>query len=96
MKFSASIHFQEGATWLSSANFSRNRSVAEQFVLRILKEKGPLSIPEIEDYADTCTPRTARAAVFSLAQSNAIYRTNPGLSGKGIRAIYAIKENDDA
>ena len=55
---------------------------------------GPLSLDDIENNADTCSPRSARAGVYSLARDGEVYRTNPGISGKGVKAIYALNQQE--
>ena len=63
------------------------------YVKRILTERGPLPLPEIMGAADTCSPSTARDAVYSLAREGVIYRTNPNETGRGVFAIYAMRED---
>lgn len=62
---------------------------AQRFVLHHLLENGPSTIEDIESHASGCSPRTARNAVFALANLGRIYRTNPGES-RGVPAIYSL------
>jgi len=62
----------------------------EEYVLRFLSD-GPKSRPEILGSTDSCTERQAKEAIYKLVQKGSIYRTNPGLVGRGNEAIYAIK-----
>jgi hypothetical protein len=95
-KFAAHANWNESQFWLSPAEpreSVKSYNKSQEYVLRILKERGALKLSEVEGCADTCSSAAARAAVFSLAKSGEIYRTNPGEYGRGIEAIYAIKEN---
>lgn len=98
IRFAAQIHFDQDMTWLSPIAQSQyaKRNPGEEYVIRILKERGEMSLPEIKASADTCSARMARDAVFKLSREGAIYRTNPGETGRGHPAIYAIKEEEPA
>jgi RecA-family ATPase len=69
---------------------TRQRPASQQYVLRYLEEHGPSPMPEIMSHADVCSGNAARQAVYSLAEKGLIYRTNPGVSGKGVQAIYTL------
>lgn len=62
---------------------------AQKFVLHHLLENGPSTIEDIESHASGCSPRTARNAVFALANMGRIHRTNPGES-RGVPAVYGL------
>ena len=62
---------------------------AEEFVIRYLTEHGASGKETIEGAADTCSPNGARQAIYSLAKSETIRRTNPSASRK-IQAIYEL------
>lgn len=53
-----------------------------------------MAVDDIENNADTCSPRAARSAIYSLARGGDVYRTNPGLAGKGVKAIYTLSQQE--
>jgi hypothetical protein len=63
---------------------------AEHYVLGYLEEHGASAIPVITAAADTCSPNSARFAVYSLADKRKIFRTNPDEGGKGVAAVYDL------
>jgi hypothetical protein len=69
---------------------------ADEFVLRFLKGKGSAAaLSEIEGSADTCSSNAARLAVYRLAKSGTIYRSNPNIKGRGIEAKYDLVSRRD-
>jgi hypothetical protein len=98
IRFAAQIHFDQDTTWLSpiTQNQYARRSVGEEYVIRILKERGAMPLPEIKASADTCSERMAQDAVFKLSREGVIYRTNPGETGRGHPAIYDVREKEPA
>jgi hypothetical protein len=100
MRFAAMAHWSDGQFWLTPDDVKSNKviSKSKEYVMRILTEKGEMSLPDIESNADICSGKAARSAVYALAKEDVIYRTNPGEYGRGIVARYALKpggENDD-
>ena len=65
-------------------------SKSQAYVIRYLTEHGPSPMPRIMGAADTCSGPTARNAVYSLAASGAVYRTNPEETNVGVEAVYAL------
>ena len=63
-------------------------SKPKKFVMDYLREHGNSSITDIMDAADSCTPQSARQAVYSLVDDKIVYRTNPG--NKGEKAFYNL------
>jgi len=97
-KFAAQIHFSDEQAWLTASEVIQGGprySKSQEYVNRVLKERGPMALPDIMAFADICSGEAARAAVYSLAKMDVIYRTNPGAVGQGIAAIYAIKNGND-
>lgn len=86
------------ATWIEDRFFLRpcenekstHYSKAESYVLRFLEEHGASPIPAITGAADTCSPKSAQLAIYSLAGKGKIYRTNPAENGRGVSAVYDI------
>ena len=68
----------------------RGRTRSQQYVLRYLEEHGQSSLPEIMSHADVCSGNAARQAIYALAETGLIYRTNPGVNQRGVKAIYAL------
>ena len=64
----------------------------EEFVLRFLSKNGASEIKTIMGGADSCSGKTAEAAVYSLVKREKIYRTNPSDNLK-IQAIYDLISN---
>lgn len=74
---------------------STHYSKSESYVLRYLEEHGASGTPAIMGAADTCSPKSAQLAVYSLASKGKIYRTNPAESGRGVSAIYDLERGND-
>jgi hypothetical protein len=63
-------------------------------VVRYLTENGGrATIEAIEQNADSCSPVTARKAVYSLARRDTIRRCNPG--GQGVIAEYELARSPE-
>ncbi|MCO6450411.1 MAG: AAA family ATPase [Caldilineales bacterium] len=94
-KFAGQAHFSDGLFWLSAidgeaSNAKHTPSPSEGYVLRFLDENGPSAVSDIMNQADTCSPESARRAVYSLAQIGLIRREDEG--GRGRSAVYALAE----
>jgi hypothetical protein len=63
---------------------------AERYVLRFLEEHGDSDVSSIEAAPDSCTPRAARNAVYSLADKGLIKRIDGGR--QGTKAMYDLTE----
>jgi hypothetical protein len=98
-KFTAYANWSDsGQFWLGPAEEKgpeKHYTNGQKYVLKILTERGPMSLQEIEDNVDSCSPRAARDGVYALARDGEVYRTNPGDGGKGVKAIYAICQHED-
>lgn len=70
-------------------------SKAESYVLRYLEEHGASEKPAIMGAADTCSPKSAQLAVYSLTSKGKICRTNPAERGRGVSAVYDLVRGDD-
>jgi len=66
----------------------------QKHVMEYLREHGPTSIQTVINAASICSPRTARNALFELAEAGLIARIDGG--GTGASAIYALHGNGDA
>lgn len=60
----------------------------EEYVLRYLREHGAATMKDIMDHADTCTDKTARVSVYSLAKRGVVERVDKG--GPGETATYDL------
>ncbi len=67
---------------------------AEAYVLRYLGEHGPSLLQDIQGHADTCTERTAKNAVYSLARLGRVKRCDEG--SQGSLATYELVKEDVA
>lgn len=90
--FSAHAHFEIGSFRLAEADIGTTRTAnlgpSERYVLRFL-ENGPATIRAIMDGADSCSPETARRAVYKLADAGRVRRADTGQStGRGNEAKY--------
>jgi len=91
--FAATANFEPGKFWLTSSTASKAElrlGKAQRYVMRFLKEHGPSKISEIADHADSCSPESARRAVYSLADLGLVRRMDDG--GSGQKATYALAE----
>jgi hypothetical protein len=91
--FAAEAHFEPGAFYLTSSTASKAElklGKAQRYVMRFLKEHGPSEIGEIASHADSCSPESARRAVYSLADLGLVRRMDDG--GSGQKATYALAE----
>jgi len=68
----------------------RTRPDSENFVIEFIKQHGATDIETLEENADICSPKAARAAAYRLAKEKTIQRVNEG--GKGIKAKYDLTE----
>ena len=78
-----------------AADNKRSYSKGERYVLRYLEDNGDSPLTEIMGAADSCSPNTAKVAVYSLVDKGAIYRTNPEDKGRGTVARYDLKAGYD-
>lgn len=69
---------------------------SERYVLRYLTENGASPLPDIRGAADSCSPKAAELAVYSLVDKGFIYRTNPHEKGRGAAAIYDLTQGGRA
>jgi hypothetical protein len=93
IKFSAEAHWEEDKFYLTpSVNMARGKSynTAQNYVIRFLTEHGASSKHDIQASADSCSPRAAGDAIYTLVAEGKIRRTNPGVTGKGSFAIYEL------
>jgi hypothetical protein len=90
------VNFSGLITWLDDQFYisgsKRESSPEEQFILDYLGEHGASSLPDLQAAGELHTPSGIKLAVYSLAKSGKVYRTNPGKSGRGVKAIYDMKE----
>lgn len=99
IRFAAMIHFDQDMTWLSPiepVDKEKKRTAGEEYVIRILTERGPMTIEDIQTNANVCSERTAYNAVYKLAQEGVIERSNflEGAGGRGKKAIYQIRARE--
>jgi hypothetical protein len=104
LKFAAAAHFQTDAQGVVARVYltptgpvaarPRDRSKGERYVLRYLREQGPATIKAIREHADSCSPTTARQAVYSLADQGLVARTDA--CGPGEQATYALTVKAEA
>ena len=96
MQFAMRATWEMDSFYLTGAEACQKKkglNKAQEYVLRYLKENGPSALINIINAADTCSPEAARKAVYNLARLQLIQRTNPGLSGQGVTAIYELTKN---
>jgi hypothetical protein len=87
--FAATAHFDIGTFRLSEADPQTGQaklSPSERYVLRYLEQNGSGTVQQIMSNADTCSPETARRAIYNLADRNAIKRSDGG--GRNQEATY--------
>ena len=93
-RMAAHIRFEEDPfkVFISRADLAQASkfSAGESYVLRYLKKHGPSTVKAIQDHADSCSPVTARKAVYSLALGNFVERIDEG--GTGAEATYQITQ----
>lgn len=91
IKFAATASWEGDQFYLNRADSTSlsNQSQSEKYVLDYLTENGNAPLDKITASADICSPRSAKAAVYKLANNGAIYRTNPH-AGIGVKAIYGL------
>lgn len=65
-------------------------SKSQRYVLLYLLEHGNSTLDDIKNKADTCEPRTAKDAVYVLADKGYVKRTDTG--GRGIQAEYDLTD----
>lgn len=78
--------------WLTASAHTpkskRSFNKGQEYVLRYLLKNGKSVIDDITGNADTCSPETARKAVYALATSSLIERADAG--GRGSTAEYEL------
>lgn len=70
-----------------------NRS--QEYVVRFLTEHGASRKGDIMGAADVCSSDAAENAIYSLKSKGLIHRINPDETGRGVQAIFALKEQKD-
>jgi RecA-family ATPase len=93
VEFSAEAHWSGDQFYLTEVEYkedTKRLSRSEKFVMGFLKENPASPIPEIMGAADICSAEAARRAVYKLAESGLVYRTNPKDRGRGVAAIYDL------
>lgn len=89
------VNFTGLITWLEDQFYisvsERESSPEEQFILDYLGENGPSALPDIQAAGDLHSPSGIKSALYALAKVGKVWRTNPGLSGRGVKAIYDLK-----
>jgi hypothetical protein len=65
-------------------------SQSQQYVIDFLTEFGTSPLSAITSGADSCSPNSAKHAVYDLVRKKIIRRTNPDEKGQGVGAIYEI------
>jgi hypothetical protein len=90
--FGASANFMTDMFWLrpSTASTSQEFSKGQRYVLRYLLANGASPMNDIMSNADSCSERTAKNSVYSLADAGFVARTNDG--GQGAKAIYDLTD----
>lgn len=80
--------------YLSTTEINPKQSAnkGQRWVLRYLTEHGNSAMDDIVSDPDTCQPATARTAVYSLADSGHVKRTNSG-TGRGVKAEYELTDS---
>lgn len=105
------VRYGHARTWAAQANWGPGQfyltgadtkkagpaplSKSQEFVTRYLGEHGASPLPVITAAADTCSPGTARNAIYSLASLGIVKRTNPEAHGNEA-AIYELANRDTA
>jgi hypothetical protein len=68
----------------------KGNSGPQAFVLSYLQEHGSAPLPAIMSAAACWKSATLRKAVYDLAASGKVIRTNPAEHGKGVPAVYSL------
>ena len=90
ISWSAEASWEDDIFYLLPTSPVHRSSSREEFVINFLKENGESTISEIIKSPVGCTAQGARKAIFSLAKSGDIARSNP--EDKTKAAIYKIVE----
>lgn len=90
ISWSAEASWEDDIFYLLPTSPVQRSSSREEFVINFLKENGESTIAEIIKSPIGCTVQGARKAIFSLAKSGYITRSNP--EDKTKAAIYKIVE----
>jgi hypothetical protein len=69
---------------------------SQEYVIGYLKEHGASAMINIMNDAEAPSTDATRKAVYSLVRFGLIHRTNPGMNGMGVSAIYALGERREA
>ena len=88
----ASANFMTDMFWLrpSTASASQEFNKGQRYVLRYLLANGTSPMNDIMSNADSCSERTAKNSVYSLADAGFVARTNEG--GQGTKATYDLTD----
>jgi hypothetical protein len=97
LTFAAVAHFEPERFYMteSAGGPSIKLGRAQEFVIRYLSTNDNATIDDITGHADTCSPETARRAVYSLAGEKVGYvvRTDDGGAlGRGLKAAYGLTD----
>ena len=95
VKFSAIASWTPDQFYLKAAEdkeFTKPLSKSQKYVIRYLEEHGASPLPDIMGAADSCSPNSARQAVYALVEMKRVYRTYPNEKGRGVVAVYDLVE----
>jgi len=90
ISWSAEASWEDDIFYLQQTSPAQKSSSREEYVMTFLRENGESSVAEIIKNPIGCTVQGARKAVFALAKTGDIVRTNP--QDKTKTAIYKIME----
>lgn len=101
---SGAVRFAAVATWtddqfyLSPADEvekEKPMNKSQKYVIRYLNKHGASPLPDMMGAADSCSPNSARQAVYSLVELGEVYRTNPNEKGRGAVAVYDLAKDEE-
>jgi hypothetical protein len=96
-EFAAKMNFEPSKFYLTQAGASVKTvrlNKTQAYVIRYLIAHGNSSIDDIMADADVCTGKAAEQATRVMADPTLGYtkRTNPGLTGRGVKAFYDLTQ----
>ncbi len=92
VNFAAIAHFENDKFFLTSSQSTTKQELGkpQKYVLKYLQNNGASLLADITSHADSCAEKSARQAVYELADQGLVSRVD--LGGTGVKATYDLTE----
>jgi hypothetical protein len=94
-EFLAYAHFNGDQIWLSPFVDNKQKSLSDpqEYVIRFIAKNGASDVSTMKNKADTCSPESARKAIYFLAKEDIKYVKRIDDGGSGEKATYDLTDD---